>query len=134
MKHQSYVMVLLMLLTCNALLAQESSKTPDGITSAFRTGNATELSKYLNSTVEILLLDKEDFYKKSVAESIFKDFFNTYKSLDFMIRHQGSRNDAQYVIGSLTTDKGSFRVYFLLKTTNGQQLIQQIRIESENER
>ncbi|MCK7469956.1 MAG: DUF4783 domain-containing protein [Desulfomicrobium escambiense] len=67
----------------------------------------------MNSTVELLLLDKEDFYKKAVAETILKDFFNEYQTKDFTIRHQGAKNDAQYAIGNLKTEKGDFRVYFL---------------------
>lgn len=113
--------------------AQEEPKIPAGISIAFRSGNAAGLSEYLNSTVEILLLDKEDFYSKSVAESILKDFFSRYRTREFTVRHQGAKNDAQYAIASLVTDKGSFRVYFLLKKVNGQPLIHQIRIESGNE-
>jgi len=80
----------------------------------------------------LLLLDKEDFYKKNVAETILKDFFNTYQTKDFIIRHQGAKNEAQYAIGNLKTDKGDFRVYFLLKKVEQDLLIHTIRIESED--
>lgn len=99
---------------------------------AFKAGNASELSKYINSTVELLLLDKEDFYKKNAAETILRDFFAEYKARDFAIRHQGGINDAQYAIGNLKTGKGDFRVYFLLKKVDQELLIHQIRIESDN--
>jgi len=112
-------------------VTQEQTKIPAGITVAIKAGNATELAKYMNSTVELLLLDKEDFYKKVVAETILKDFFSQYRTRDFSIRHQGARNDAQYAIGNLVTEKGSFRVYFLLKKVNDELLIHQIRIESD---
>jgi hypothetical protein len=88
----------------------------------------------LNSTVQVLLLGKEDFYKKNVAETILKDFFTQYRTRDFVIRHQGGTNDAQYAIGSLKTEKGDFRVYFLLKKVDTELLIHQIRIESDEER
>lgn len=114
------------------LSAQEATRIPEGISIAIKAGNATELSKYMNSTVEVLLLDKEDFYKKNVAEAILKDFFASYPTKDFIIRHQGARNDAQYAIGNLKTDKGDFRVYFLLKKVDQDLLIHQIRIEAEN--
>jgi hypothetical protein len=111
---------------------QEQAKIPEGISIAFKAGNAAELSKYMNSTVGVLLLDKEDFYKKNVAEAILKDFFNAYQSKDFIIRHQGAKSDAQYAIGILKTEKGDFRVYFLLKKVGPDLLIHQIRIETEN--
>jgi hypothetical protein len=112
--------------------AQDQSRIPEGISMAFKAGNAVELSKYMNSTIELLLLDKEDFYKKNVAETILKDFFTEYQTKDFTIRHQGAKNDAQYAIGNLKTEKGDFRVYFLLKKVDQGLLIHQIRIESDN--
>ena len=111
---------------------QDQTKIPAGISVALKAGNAMELSKYMNSTVGVTLLDKEDFYKKSAAEAILKDFFNEYRAKDFVIRHQGARNDAQYAIGNLETDKGNFRVYFLLKKVGPDLLIHQIRIESDS--
>jgi hypothetical protein len=110
---------------------QDQTKIPAGISIAIKSGNAAELSKYMNSTVELLLLEKEDFYKKAVAETILKDFFNEYHAKEFVIRHQGARNDAQYAIGNLETEKGSFRVYILLKKVDQELLIHIIRIEPD---
>lgn len=112
--------------------AQDQAGIPAGITVAIKAGNAPGLSVYMNSTVELLLLGKEDFYKKNVAETILKDFFTTRKVRDFVIRHQGAKNDAQYAIGNLLTDQGNFRVYFLLKKVGSDLLIHQIRIEPDN--
>lgn len=114
--------------------SQEQPKIPGGISIAFKAGNAAELSKYMNSTVELLLLEKEDFYKKNVAETILRDFFSEYRTKDFTLRHQGAKNDALYAIGNLKTEKGDFRVYFLLKKTDKELLIHQIRIEPDNGR
>ncbi len=135
MKSKNIITVLVLLFFgFSVVSAQEQTKIPDGISIAFKAGNATELAKYMNSTVELLLLDKEDFYKKNVAESILREFFGAQKIKDFNIRHQGARNEAQYAIGALTTEKGYYRVYFLLKKIDGKQLIHQIRIETEDER
>jgi len=115
-----------------AVITQEQTKIPAGISLAIKSGNATELSKYMNSTVQLLLLDKEDFYKKNVAETILKDFFKEYHSKDFIIRHQGAKTDAQYGIGNLETEKGTFRVYILLKKVDQELLIHILRIEPDN--
>lgn len=132
MKYFNFVTIILLIITSPLLNSQDQIRIPGEITAAIKAGNAAELSKYMNSTVEILLLDKEDFYKKNVAEAILTDFFNTYQTRDFVISHQGGRNDAQYAIGNLKTAKGNFRVYFLLKKVDQQLLIHQIRINSEN--
>ena len=132
MKSLNIITVVLIALSGLSASAQDQAKIPEGIAIAIKAGNAAELSKYMNSTIELLLLDKEDFYKKNVAETILKDFFAEYQTKDFTIRHQGAKNDAQYAIGNLKTEKGDFRVYFLLKKVDQELLIHQIRIESDN--
>lgn len=132
MRSTIFIPVVLLAFSSIASTLQEQPQIPGGISIAIKAGNASELSKYMNSTVELLLLDKEDFYKKNVAETILKDFFNAYQTKDFIIRHQGSKNDAQYAIGNLKTAKGDFRVYFLLKKVDQELLIHQIRIEPDN--
>lgn len=132
MKSVNIIPVVLVAICSLSASFQEQAKIPGEISIAIKTGNAVELSKYMNSTIELLLLDKEDFYKKSVAETILKDFFVEYQAKDFIIRHQGAKNDAQYAIGNLKTAKGDFRVYFLLKKVDQELLIHQIRIEPDN--
>jgi len=132
MKAFKIIAFLLIIIASIPVNGQDQTKIPGGISLALKAGDAPELAKYLNSTVELLLLDKEDFYKKNVAETILKDFFDTHRTKDFTIRHQGAKNDAQYAIGNLITENGDFRVYFLLKKVNQELLIHQIRIESDN--
>ena len=132
MKLKNIFPVIFLLINSLALTAQEQTRIPPGISIAFKAGNAAELSKYMNPTVELTVLDKEDFYKKNVAEAILKDFFVSYPTKDFIVRHEGAKNDAQYAIGNLKTEKGDFRVYFLLKKVDQELLIHQIRIESDN--
>jgi hypothetical protein len=132
MKFIKVFTIIVLTIICFSLGAQDQGKIPEGISIALKAGNAAELSKYMNTTIELLLLDKEDFYKKNVAETILKDFFAEYHTKDFTIRHQGAKNDAQYAIGNLKTEKGDFRVYFLLKKVDQELLIHQIRIESDN--
>ena len=132
MKLISIVPVLVFAINSFNLTAQEQVKIPGGIAIAIKAGNSAELAKYMNSTVELLLLDKEDFYKKNVAEAILKDFFTSHPVKDFVIRYQGVKNDVQYAIGNLKTERGDFRVYFLMKKVGPELLIHLIRIDIEN--
>jgi hypothetical protein len=132
MKFKNIIPVILLAFFSLPIIAQEQSKIPSGIAAAFKAGNAAELSMHMNSIVELILLDKEDFYKKNVTEAILKDFFISYPTKDFIIRYQGAKNDAQYAIGDLKTEKGDFRVVFFLKKVDQELLIYQIRIGAEN--
>jgi len=133
MKKRLLIMAGIILNLAVVMTAQDQPQVPAGISIAFKSGSAAGLSKYLNSTVELVMPDKEDFYSKSVAENILKDFFSRHHTREFVIRHQGAKGDAQYAIANLETDNGHFRVYFLLKKVNGSPLIHQIRVEPENE-
>lgn len=106
---------------------------PEAISSAFKAGNSKELVKHFNTNVELVILENEDVYSKTQAEMILRDFFDKQPPKNFAILHQGGKNGSKYAIGDLTTTKGNFRVYFLLKKREDTYLIHQLRIEKENE-
>ena len=60
MKSINIILVLLIALSNIATSAQEQAQIPGGISIAIKAGNAAELSKYMHSTIELLLLDKEE--------------------------------------------------------------------------
>jgi len=62
------------------------------------------------------------------AEQIVKNFFAQNKPSGFSINQTGNSTEgSQYAIGTLTTAKGKFRVYFLVKKS----LITQLQFEQE---
>ncbi len=78
------------------------------------------------------MIDQEDVYSKQQAEMILKNFFVKHPVKSYtVVRKSEPKNGTQYIIGSLETTNGKFRTYFLIKTTGGQTLIQQFRIENE---
>jgi len=115
------------------LFLTESPGINEEIVTAFRTGNASGVSKYLNPTVDLSLPGHESTCSKQQAEQILKTFFTKYPPKSFKINHQGaSRDGSQFYIGSYVSDKGtSFRIYFLMKKQGNIQLIQQIQIDEE---
>jgi hypothetical protein len=70
-------------------------------------------------------------YSKSQAQQIVAEFFKSNKPKQFSIIHQGGKDGARYAIGSLITNTGTFRVYFLLKNKNNNSYIHQLRIEKQ---
>ncbi len=77
----------------------------DEVVSAIKNGNASQLSKYFDNTVEITVTDKSNTYSKSQAELVLKDFFNNNIVKNFDIVHKGDNTGAQFIIGTLNTKK-----------------------------
>lgn len=106
----------------------------DDIATAIRSGNPKNISKFFIDNIDLKVIDKEDVYSKQQAEMILKDFFGKHAVKSYTVAHKSEpKNGSQYVIGTLETANGKFRTYFLIKTTGTQTLIQQFRIETENE-
>jgi hypothetical protein len=102
------------------------------VAAALRTGNAAALAEYFNATIDLTLPGSEGTYSKSQAELIVKAFFSANKPEEFEIQHQGSSGEgSQFCIGTLTTDNGDFRTYFLVKSFGKQSLITQLQFEEE---
>jgi hypothetical protein len=105
---------------------------PDGIVIAFKAGNAKELSKYFNNTIELVVGEKEGVYSKAQAEQIVKDFFLKNPVDKFMLLHEGGKEASKYAIGTLYTLKGTYRITLLIKTVNNKPIIHQLRIDEDN--
>ena len=105
---------------------------PDEIVRALNYGDAKTISKYFNTSVELIFNETQGIYGKAQAEQILKNFFTnnapangrfTYKHL-----HGSDRDNVQYYIGELHTGKGLYRVYIHMKN----QFVYQMRIESND--
>jgi len=115
-----------------ALKANEPPGVIESITSAIRTGNSAELSKYFGSTVEIIIPGSEGAFSKAQAEMILKDFFSKSAPLSFVVNQKGnSAAGAQFMIGTYKNKNEILNVYILLKPVGGQLLIQQLHFESD---
>ncbi len=126
------VIVFSCMLTASANSAKE--EIPNNIIVALETGNAKLLSGYFNQNVELVVLDNDNVYSKAQAQQIVNNFFSSFSPIEdhaFSIIHDSGKADAKYVIGKLKTEKGDFRVYFLLKRTGGKEYIHQLRIEKQ---
>jgi hypothetical protein len=108
-----------------------TSQVPDKIILSLKTGNAKVLSGYFNQNIELVVLDSDNVYSKAQAQLIVDNFFKDYTPVNFKVIHQGGREGAKYVIGNLKTEKGEFRVYFLLKQNKEKNYIHQLRIEKQ---
>jgi len=107
---------------------------PDEIYAAIKAGNSKVLAKYFNTNVELVILEKEGVYSKTQAELILRDFFTRNIPNNLVKQHEGKsgKEATKYVICTLNTSKGQYRVYFVMKSNNGEFTIHQFRIENDN--
>jgi hypothetical protein len=106
--------------------AQQPS-TLETIISSLEKGSITQLSAAFSQNIEIVVGDKELNCTAKEATVFLNDYFSTNKITHFQANHKGSRDSANFIIGTLTTDNGLFRIFLLIR--GKQALIQQIRIE-----
>jgi hypothetical protein len=102
----------------------------DDVVNAIKTGNATQLSKYFDTRVDISLPGKSDNYSKSQAEMILKDFFANNSVKNFVVKHKGEQNGSQFCIGLLQTKNANFRTKFFMKQKGSQQVVQEMGFEA----
>jgi hypothetical protein len=129
---KKYNLKLISLIGCFFILTSVAfAQIPDGIVTGIQSGNDAALAEFFNENVELVVQTHDDVYSKSQAQQIIAAFFKSNKPKKFSIIHQGGKEDAQYAIGNLTTNTGTFRVYFLLKNKNNSSFIHQLRIEKQ---
>ncbi len=102
----------------------------DEIINAVKEGNASEIARYFDNTVEINMPDKSNSYSKSQAELVLKDFFNSNAVKSFTVIHKGENSGSQYCIGTLATKNGTYRTTIFMKQKGDKQLLQKITFEN----
>lgn len=105
------------------------AQVPSSIIYALQEGDAGSLSASLNDNVELVIGNQNDVYSKQQASAIIADFFRKYRVNGFDLLHKGNKDAASFGVGTLKTSSGNYRVYFLIRKNE----IQQLRIESSND-
>ena len=118
------------LLTIGAVLSSFTVfSSIDEVITAMKAGNASDVAKFFDNTVEINMPDKNNSYSKSQAELVLKDFFNSNGIKSFDVLHKGENSGSQYCIGTLVTKNGSFRTTIYMKQKGDRHVLQTITFE-----
>lgn len=99
------------------------------ILKGFSSGNATLLSKYFPSNIDISILGKSNLYSKSQAQRVLSTFFTQNKPSNFNVVHEGQSNGTKYFIGTYNAGTSKYRVTVNVKSTSGAEQISSISIE-----
>ena len=103
----------------------------DDVISAMKTGNASGVTKYFDSYIDITMPDKSSNYSRSQGELILKDFFSNNGVKNFEVKHKGNNDNGDYCIGTLMTRNGSYRTTVYMRVKGNKQVIQDIRIQQQ---
>lgn len=103
----------------------------DAITKALNSSDAETLSQYFGAKVQVSIGESEQTLDKAKAKEALKQFFSSKSASGYSAMHSGKskENNDQYMIGNLSTNAGTYRVYIYLKTTGTSQTIQEIRFD-----
>ena len=115
------------------VFSQTTSAVSDATINALNCGNAAALSLLFNNSVELVIENRNDIFSQQQASGIIADFFRRNSVTDFTVLHRGAKEASSFVIGTLRTSNGAFRVYVLIRQNENVNAIQQLRIESSNE-
>ncbi len=125
------VLLLVYLLACLSVLpAQE---VPDSLVTAFRTGNSRVLGSYLGNEVELTVGKHAERADRQTVTGKMGRFFSENRVSGFQVNHQGWRDESSFIVGTLTTANGNFRVNCFFRKAGNKYLIHQIRIDKTNE-
>lgn len=103
----------------------------DDVCRAIGSGDVANLTAIMDAEVELSIMNEEELYSKAAATEALKTFFTAFSPTSFGKVHQGTSksNDAEYCIGTLTTNKGSFRVYIYVARRGSSVFLQELKFD-----
>lgn len=99
------------------------------IIATIQAGNADSLALFFNQRVELSLPDFSAISSRNQAKMMLYTFFKSNKPTDFSLISQNQSNGGFFIVGTMSCADKWFRVSFLTKDHNSQQLIYQFSIE-----
>ena len=113
-----------------SVMAQD---VPEGVVAAFKKGDSRNLNGYLSDKVELILENRPINVDRGTAEGKMAAFFSGNQVSGFTVNHQGKRDESGFIIGTLATANGNFRVNCFFRKAVSKYVIHQIRIDKTNE-
>lgn len=125
---KSVILILLSVLI--PFIAFQEPKMEDIIISYFKNSDSRKLAQYFNQNVEVAVSGNKNIYSKAQAQQIVAKFFKDNKPESFKIHSNTIEKETQNIIGLLDSKDNSFRVYIVIKKTDGKDVIHILKIEN----
>jgi hypothetical protein len=99
---------------------------------AVKAGDASELVKYFNTSIDLNLEGEVNTYSKAQAEFVLRDFFKKHTPNDFSIVHTGSsKGGLQFAIGKYQSGTDSYNVLMRVREVGKAFLIHEMSFTKE---
>ncbi|HEV8513980.1 MAG TPA: DUF4783 domain-containing protein [Cyclobacteriaceae bacterium] len=99
---------------------------------AVKAGDASELAKYLNTSIDLNLEGEVNTYSKAQAEFVLRDFFKKHTPNDFSIVHTGSsKGGLQFAIGKYQSGADNYNVLMRVREVDKAFLIHEMSFTKE---
>lgn len=127
---QNKVLLIGLLLTIGFHSQAQAIFTP--MKDAVKSGDAGELVKYFNTSVDLNLEGEVNTYSKAQAEFVLRDFFKKHGPSDFSIVHTGSsKGGLQFAIGKYQSGTESYNVLMRVREVGKAFLIHEMSFTKE---
>lgn len=113
----------ILIFSADLLLAQsrgiEARKEMNEAEGFLKQGDARNLARYFNETIEINIEGKKQNYSRTQAEFVIKDFFSKNPPIpeSFESYHRGQSAGLSYSIVKYASSNGNYRVFLKVKTS-----------------
>lgn len=113
----------ILIFSADLLLAQsrgiEARKEMNEAEGFLKQGDARNLARYFNETIEINIEGKKQNYSRTQAEFVVKDFFSKNPPIpeSFESYHRGQSAGLSYSIVKYASSNGNYRVFLKIKTS-----------------
>ena len=99
---------------------------------AVKAGDAGELVKYFNTSIDLNLEGEVNTYSKAQAEFVLRDFFKKHAPSDFSIVHTGSsKGGLQFAIGKYQSGADNYNVLMRVREVSKAFLIHEMSFTKE---
>lgn len=114
-----------------AIAIPAKANLPTGIANAFRAGDAVQLSKYFEPTLEMSITGTRSMYSKVQATQVLGEFFQSNKPGSIVEKHNGGRGNSQFSVFTFSSKGQTFRTTIFYKGNGEDARISQITIEKD---
>lgn len=113
-----------------SLFGQQDATIATNLTKALQQSNGDEISVYFAPYVMLHVQDIQKVLGAQQAKMQIVKFFKQHPCSILTLTKSGIENNQQFFIWNYASGKENWRVYVLLATEKGQELIHQIDIEN----